>query len=262
MNARSLQTGENALAYLKGPPPCIVLLDLQIKADAESIHGHVEHGSSVLRAARALCVERAGTAYVLPIVVISGFAHEADAAVAAMKDGASDVIQKLSRARDKAQRIRRALDESGRGSHDVCDGLVDVVVPLGGAVQLVLSMPIDEHGRRVLVRLGQRPAKVTYAALKVLLHLAKGRLANRPVHKSDLGARDGQGFRGISVLLQQLAVACDGDEKALITNDQRGSYSLAEKVVLGTIATERLERLGDHEITSLAREIRRLSNGI
>jgi CheY-like chemotaxis protein len=252
----------DALAYLQGPPPCIVLLDLEIKAEPESIRGHVEHGNSILRAARALCVERAGTAYLLPIVVISGFAHEADAAVAAMKDGASDVIQKLSKAREKAERIRRALEESGRGSHEACDSLSHVVGAAEGAGHLVLSVPGDEHGRRVLVRLGQRPAKVTYGALKVLLQLVKGRLGNRPVHKNDLGGREGQGFRGISVLLEQLAVACAGDEKALITNDQRGSYSLAARVVLGTIATEKLERLGDQKITSLAREIRRLSNGI
>jgi CheY-like chemotaxis protein len=248
----------DALELLERSQFCIILLDLQIKAEPCSIRGHTEHGNAFLREARARNVQRDGTTYLLPIVVVSGYAHEAEAAVAAMRDGASDVVQKLSNGRDKSERIRRALELSGRCSHEDCEK-ISAATPATPSDRLTLDIPGDVEGQRVGVRLGQRHAKLTHSALKVLLHLVKGRLSKALVHKTDLGARADRGFRGVSVLRQELAVAYDGDSKEIVTNNQRGAYCLAAKVDIGQINTNKLEAIGDHQITKLAKEIRRLS---
>ena len=248
----------DALEQLDEAAFCIILLDLEIKAEADSIRGRLDHGKQLLRDARGRYPQLVGAKYALPIVVLSGFASETEAAVAVMKDGASDVVQKLCTAKLKADRIQEALETSGRPSHRVCDERQTAATQQNPRDRLTLSIPGDQDGRRVVVRVGTGTAPLTYGSLKVLLHLVKARLSGSLVHKTDLGARSDRGFRGISVLRQELAAAC-GNAKELITNDQRGSYGLADRVLLGPMAMEKLQRLGDHTITKLAREIRSLS---
>jgi CheY-like chemotaxis protein len=249
----------DASAKLDQAAFCIILLDLQIKAEPDSIRGHFEHGKLFLREARGRYPQLFGAKHSLPIVVLSGFASETEAAVAVMRDGASDVVQKLSTREYKADRIHEALEAAGRTSHRACEELSGALAPVNTVNELTLSIPGEQEGRRVVVRLGQRRAKLTHGALKVLLHLVKARLSDSLVHKIDLGARNDQGFRGVSILRNELGKAYDGDEKELVTNDQRGSYGLADRVKVGQVDTEKLERLGDQEITKLAHEIRRLS---
>jgi CheY-like chemotaxis protein len=253
----------DAAAELERAPFCIILLDLQIKAEPDSIRGHFEHGRQLLKDARSRYPQLCGAKHSLPIVVLSGFASETEAAVAVMRDGASDLVQKLSTREHKTDRIYEALEASGRTSHRACverAGLTSSGTVF--ATKLILAILGDQDGRRVVISLGQRRTKLTHASLKILLHLVKARLLNSLVHKTDLGARSDRGFRGVSVLRSELANAYDGDEKELVTNDQRGSYGLAERVGIGHVATEQLARIGDREITRLAREISRLFDEI
>jgi hypothetical protein len=174
-----------------------------------------------------------------------------------MRDGASDVVQKLSPREHKADRIHEALEASGRTSHRVCEELSSTYGRVNASNALTLSIPGEQDGRRVVVCLGVRRAKLTHSALRILLHLVKAHLSGSLVHKTDLGSRNEQGFRGVSALRSELSAAYDGDLKKLVTNDQRGSYGLAAHVTIGPVETEQLERIGDHKITKLAREIRR-----
>ncbi len=255
---------KEALEELAAGPFCIIFVDLEIKSDPGAIRGHAAHGSAFIREARARYLDHPGKAHSLPIVVVSGHALEPETAVAAMRDGASDVVQKLSSGQEKSERIREALEKAGRVSHTECAKLMSSNRAPSTLHQLVLDITGERDGQRVVVRLSQRGAKLSLTALKVLLRLICGRLSTDVwVHKFDLGAgKDGASFRTVSVLRQQLAVAYDGNEKELVTNDQGGSYCLAEKVIVGDIDTGKLEALGDHQITKLAREIRRLSNEI
>lgn len=248
----------DALARLEEGAFCIILLDLQIKAEPESIRGHFEHGMQFLKEARSRYPQLFGAKYSLPIVVLSGLASETEAAVAVMRDGASDVVQKLSTREHKTERIHRAMETSGRTSHRVCEES-SALAPVNAVDELTLSISGEQVGRRLVVCLGQRRATVTHRALKVLLHLVIGRLSGSLVHKIDLGSCADQGFRVVSVLREQLGKAYEGDEKQLVTNDHRGSYGLADRVKIGGVDTAKLERLGDREITKLAREIRRIS---
>jgi CheY-like chemotaxis protein len=244
----------DALAELTGGTFCVILLDLQIKADPYSIRGHSDHGRSFLREARGRHPQLVGTKHALPIVVLSGFASEREEAIDVMRDGASDVIQKLSCLDQKVDRIQKALDGSGRTSHRACEERVELVLD-SSENGLILSIPGEQSGRRVLVRLGRRDARLTHGALKVLLHLVIARLSNSTVSKHKLGARDDRSFRAVSGLRSELAQAYDGDPKGLVTNDQQGNYCLAENVTIGSVDTDKLKNIREHQITKLAQEI-------
>lgn len=66
----------------------------------------MEHGKSLLRSIRSKYGEHNGNCFALPVLIISGFAREADSAVEVMKDGASDVIQKPLKSGLVSDRIR------------------------------------------------------------------------------------------------------------------------------------------------------------
>src|SRR5216117_856030 len=85
---------EDALSTLQSKSFCLILLDLQIKSASDSIKGHVEHGRALLRKIRQAHGDHNGIPFWLPVLIVSGFAREADEAVEVMKNGASDVIQK------------------------------------------------------------------------------------------------------------------------------------------------------------------------
>jgi ActR/RegA family two-component response regulator len=84
-----VQNREDALVALQNNSFCFVLLDLQIKGAADSIKGHIEHGKGLLRKIREKYGDHHGTAFWLPVLIVSGFAREVDEAVDVMKDGAS-----------------------------------------------------------------------------------------------------------------------------------------------------------------------------
>jgi hypothetical protein len=93
------------------------------------------------------------------------------------------------------------------------------------------------------------------SSLKVLLQLMVARQAGTDVHKRVLGARDDQGFKGVSVLREALKPALrDGVD--IIGNDYHGNYCLTDEVRIGSCDTEKLEKIGDSKITELARKLR------
>lgn len=247
----------DALDQLASTSFCIILLDLQIGSEPDSIRGRVENGKAILEEARRSFPDRAGATHALPIVVISGFAAETEAAVAAMRDGASDVVQKLWSAKDKADRIYAALERAGRTSHRSCQTLLSTANAASAPEALTLSISGERNARRVLVTLGDRRTSITKASLRVLLHLVRARLTTGLVHKVDLGGSADRGFKAISNLRNELRPACD-DTKFLITNDHQGGYGLADNVTIGEVNAERLGLLDDRLITRLAVEIRSL----
>lgn len=245
----------DALTVLRREAFCLAVLDLQIKMERGSIKGHDEFGRSLVREVRALFPDHAGRGFRLPILVVSGFAREVNSAVEVMKDGADDVIQKPFDSRDVSSSVREALERSGRASHRACAALPGRAAsgPAGG---LVLSIPGDREGRRTRVAFGAASVDLTDASLRVLLYLVAGKLSGEKVHKTDLGARADQGFRGISVLRDALKPAL-GAGVDIIENDQHGHYWLVDDVSIGECEHDKLVALGDSQITALAERIRR-----
>jgi DNA-binding response OmpR family regulator len=249
----------DAQAALASQSFCFILLDLQIKCDPDSIKGHTEHGNSLLREIRRVHAEHTGLCYWLPVIVVSGFAREASAAVDVMKDGADDVIQKPPGARDVSVRIRVALERSGRPTHSLCgDKPAPRVNDL--AKEMLLTITGERVRRRTRVIVGSHSIDLTDSCLKVLLHLMVAHEAGAGVHKRTLGANDDQGFKGVSVLRAALKPAL-GDDVDIIGNDYHGNYHLTDEVTIGSCNTEKLAEIGDAKITELAQILqhRRLS---
>ncbi len=242
-----------ALAALQQKPICLALFDLQVKLEADSIRGHIEAGRSLIRDARRMYPEHAGACYRLPIVVISGHAREVESAVEVMKDGADDVIQKPFDSREVSRSVRQALERSGRASHRSCTALPARSRAPSDA--LVLSIPGDRESRRTRVMIGATGLLLPDSSLRILLHLVVGKLTGEKIHKTELGARTDQGFRGISVLRDALKPAL-GEGLDLIENDHQGHYWLVDDVTIGDCDHEKLIAIGDHRITTLAERLR------
>lgn len=245
---------DEALSALRSQSFCLILLDLQIKSAPDSIKGHVEHGKALLRKIRQEHGDHNGTAYWLPVLVVSGFAREVDEAVDVMKDGANDVLQKPLDSHQVSERIRRALEASGRRSHDLCHEKP----PAQGAHlsdQVVITVPGDRIGRRTRVMVGATPVDLTDGSLKVLLHLIVALRKGSPVNKVDLGATADQGFKGISILRSELKPALGGVN--VIKNHYHGDYSFTDRVTVGDCATEKLLKIRDVTISGLATQLQK-----
>lgn len=104
---------------------CYALVDLEIKADRQSIKPRVESGMSVLREIRQRYPHRCSNdMHLLPVLVISGHGREPKTIIGAFRDGIDDFILKPLSAdgQDIGGKIRRCLDLAGRGDHSACRG--------------------------------------------------------------------------------------------------------------------------------------------
>src|SRR5579875_1623344 len=244
---------EDALGEFQKRPFCLLLLDLQIKGAPDAIKAHVEHGKSLLRKIREKHSEHNGNPFSLPILVISGFAREVNEAVELMKDNASDIIQEPFDSQAVSAAIRKALLTSGRQTHALCKDLP--IAPRDNFNEEVLiTVPGDRDKRRTAVRLGSQPVTLTDSSLRVFLHLIVAHLEGKHVHKTDLGATNEQGFKGISILRNELKQVLGTVD--IIKNHYHGHYSLTPNVKIGECAVERLMEIGDRTISELAEQIR------
>jgi DNA-binding response OmpR family regulator len=229
---------------------CLILLDLQIKSGSDGIKGNVEHGKSLLREIRQVHRDHTGRAYWLPVLIVSGFANEVPVALEVMEDGASGVIQKPLSSQDVSARVRRALEASGRLTHDRCGEKPPPQVTTPNGV-IVVSIPGDRVGRRTRVMIGRTAVDLTDSMVRLLLQLIVAKGDDGGVHKADLGAKDEQGFKGISNLKHELKPAL-GPDIDIISNDHHGTYTLIDNVKIGSCDTQKLLAIGDVTISKLA----------
>jgi len=122
------ETLADAKARLDEGGFCYVLLDLQIKADGQSIKPRVESGMSLLREIRQCYPHRsANDVHMMPVLVISGHGKEPNNIIGAFKDGIDDFIMKplSTDGQDVGCKIRRCLELAGRVDHGACAGCSD-----------------------------------------------------------------------------------------------------------------------------------------
>jgi len=254
-----VDNAEDAERQVQEKSFCLILLDLEIKRGPDAIKGHVEHGKSVLRTIRATCGDYNGNAFTLPVLIVSGFARERDPAVDVMKSGASDIIQKPFVSGHVSERIRQALQDSGRRTHDACSAL-----PRRRTVnpddEIVLAIPGDRvRRRRTRVTVAGNPVELTDASLKILLNLMLARQKGVMANKVDMGANAEQGFKGISNLRNELKVAVGNFE--IVENKYHGDYCFIDRVRIGECAFEKLQQIGNHAISTLVEQLRGPSSG-
>lgn len=116
-------TKEEAERLVNDGEFCYVLLDLQIKVNADSIKAHVEAGQTLLEFIRDRYSRRNNQdKYRLPILVMSGHAKEHYFVVKALQDGADDFVTKpVSESKPPFKdKIHEALRRSGREKHEHC----------------------------------------------------------------------------------------------------------------------------------------------
>jgi len=243
---------EEAEKTLQNESFCLILLDLQIKSTPDAIKGHVEHGKRVLRTIRKRHGDHNGNSFSLPVLIVSGFAREVDSAVDVMKSGASDVIHKPLESGQVSERIRQALRNSGRPAHDACNALAR---PQRMNLEdgIVLAIPGNRVGRRTRVTISGQPVNLTDASLRVLLHLLVALRNGTFANKVDLGANAEQGFKGISILRNELKPAL-GDSD-IIKNHYHGNYGFIDGVRMGEGNLDKLSQIGDRAISALATQL-------
>jgi len=241
---------ESALAELQNNSFCLILLDLQIKKAVDSLKSHVEYGKALLRNIREKHHDHNGTAFCLPVIIVSGFARERDEAVDVMKDGASHVVHKPFDSRQVSERLRQALEDSGRKTHERCEEPKQAQSP-NLKDGITIAIPGDRIGRRTRVSIGGKTIELPDFTLRVLLHLMVAQRKGEPVNKRDMGATDDQGFKGISVLQSELKPIL-GTTK-IIKNHYHGNYSFEPGVKIGDCAVNKLLEIGDGTISSLAK---------
>lgn len=247
-----VDNAQDAERLLQEKSFCLILLDLQIKSEPHSIKGHVEYGRSVLRTIRATYGDYNGNSFTLPVLIVSGFARERDAAVDVMKSGASDIIEKPLVSGEVSKRIRQALQESGRRNHAAC-GVLPRQRRVNPDAEIVLAIPGDRVRCRTRVTVAGNPAELTDASLKVLLHLMVARQKSRMANKVDMGATAAQGFKGISNLCSELKAA-SGDVK-IVENRYHGDYCLIDRVRIGECAFDKLRQIENNAISTLVEQL-------
>lgn len=141
---------------------CYVLLDLQIKVNADSIKAHIEAGQTLLEFIRERYPRRnEKDKYRLPVVVMSGHAKEHHYVVKALQDGADDFITKpVGESKPPFKdKIQEALRRSGRESHEHCATIME------GARAAILARPSDPSKPVLVVDLRER--RVTYRGQEI-----------------------------------------------------------------------------------------------
>ncbi len=245
---------DDALLTLRSRSFCLILLDLQIKGAPDSIKGHIEHGRALLRKIRQAHGEHNGTAFWLPVLIVSGFAREREEAIDVMKNGANDVIQKPLEDQKVSDRIRRALEASGRTSHALCHDKPPTQRE-DFSQGVLISVPGEKIKRRTRVMVGSTAVDLTDASLKVLLRLMVARKKGSHVHKIDFGFTADRGFKGVSNLRGELKSALAGTE--IIENDYNGNYSFTDQVAIGDCGIANLLQNGDAVISGLAKQLQK-----
>lgn len=259
---RHAATQQHALELVEQGGFCIALLDLQIKRNEDSIMAHLEAGQSVLDAIRAKYGEqnRKKRMHWLPVVIMTGFAKETEYVVEMMRRGADDYeIKPFAEMRKLADKIRDALERSERAQHTHCEeasrrargaSANDVVrdEPKGGAMRL--SITGARRGKRSVVLLDDREVLLPNSALVIALHLVAGRMAGGDgwVHRSDMGAREERGWKGISRLRQECAFA----SQDLVENDGSGRYRLAAAIKVAELDLAALRQHDEAKVRELA----------
>ncbi|MCC7543042.1 MAG: response regulator [Deltaproteobacteria bacterium] len=250
---------QSALELVAKHSFCIAVLDLQIFGEPGANRGHVAHGRSLLREIRRTYPHRSAADYSFPILVVSGYAREASEAKDVMRDGASDIVWKLTSgglSGELSSKIRELLSGSGRVDHTACARAPGATV--ARPADFELSIPGTRQRRRTEVTLGSRRAFLTDGSIRVLLLLIEGHLTDQATHKSDLGGKATEGFKPISKLKDELREAFPPEVESITQNDYNGNYRLIPEITIGTINVGSLEALKNAKITGAARKIAEL----
>ncbi|MBF0182241.1 MAG: response regulator [Magnetococcales bacterium] len=261
---------EEAQALLESREFCFVFLDLQIKITPESIRPRVEVGKTLLRILRERFPARnQQDHHHLQILVMSGQAKESQDIVECLQNGADDFLLKplASNIPSVSDKIMSCLRKSHRINHGSCKTVMAAAcassdTPTQATQKNVypaihLSITGEAQGKRTGIVVNGKPCSLPDVQLMLLMRLVVGRLQNERgwVHKNDLGAKDEEGFKLISLLNTSISPFLP-HEMLFYDNDKKGSYRINRSIKIGTIGHELLERHSDVRIRNLSTQIK------
>ena len=197
------------------------------------------------------------------MLCMSAFARDHRNGRKARRAGVDDAVVKPLDDNDESlvDTVKRLLRESGREDHARCDALTELAqrdnskappAPATKSDAVHLALPGTSSKRdRTLVLANERPVDLTNVAFYVLLRLVEGRMKGAEnVSKEALGARKGEGFRGVSVLQDQLGPYVNGTK---IYQSIRGEgYALADDVVIDAVDLQVLAKHDEKRVRDIA----------
>jgi DNA-binding response OmpR family regulator len=244
---------------------CLAIHDLEIPASTESIKAHVDAGLVGIQEHRARyprCNDDG--LHLLPMLCMSAFARDHRNGRKARRAGVDDAVVKPLDDNDESlvDTVKRLLRESGREDHARCEELTGLArrdnstapptpaLNASAAVRIGLPGTVSRRNRTVVL-VNDRPVDVTHTAFYVLLRLVEGRVKELGyVSKEALGATEGEGFRGMSVMQDQLGPYVNG---AKLYESIRGKgYALAKEVVIETIDLQVLAKHDEKRVRDVA----------
>jgi len=249
----SCDNKQTALQLITEHVFCMAVVDLQIFGEPGANKAYYDHGRSLVRDVRRAYPHHSGASFTFPIIVISGYANEWEAAKEVSQDGASEIIRKPPKSGEVSKAVREHFARSGRSSHADC-AMIPTSVS-SPTTELELSIPATPARRRTEVKLGAQSAFLPDRLLVVLLHLVRGHLAGEWVHKVDMGDTGTGGFKLPSELNNEMKPAYPPDVTAIVRSNYQGEYALIESVTIGDVNIEGLRARALGAATELASDI-------
>lgn len=255
-------TKEDAEALVEAGNFCYALLDLAIKATADSIKPRVEAGESLLDFVRERYPNRnEADFHRLPILMVSGHS-ETRYVVSTLQSRADDFIVKPIGENQPPfrEKIQNALRRSGREKHEQCAAVMrlaragEAPTVASSSAPTRLEITGRHVGKRIEARAGDTVLRLTPASCVMLLKLVIARSSGGPgwVHKTELGATADTGWKGMTRLREDLA------DVLAIEGDGSGRFRIADAADIAGIDPVQLDALDDPQISKLAAELRRL----
>lgn len=240
-----VETREAALTCIETTEFCFILLDLEIKANAESIRARVVTGYELLRAIRQRTPPGIEP-HALPIIVVSAHAKEKDEIFKTARMGATAMIHKPLDTDELEREICRVLQEAGRGKHSECPKF---------AATITVEVSGDRKKKRTEITINGKSTWLTDGSLSIFLQLIYARRAcGGWVDKDDLGVKEGS--QKIRRLREDLSKALPDD---IIENDREGGYRLSPTVSIGHVNFSLLIKNPEKAIQTVVRQIEALN---
>ena len=270
-DAVSVPSQEEAMNLLDAGHFCFVLLDLQIKTAPDSIKARVEAGKTLLRVIRERFPNRnREDHHHLQILVMSGYAMERHDVIQCLQDGADDfIIKPLDNNTPRMPvKIDECLRKSCRKSHKDCAVVMNAArhasqvsnaLTQDQSLGVTLSITGELQGKRMGIVVDGKPLFLPYAQFLLLMKLVTNRVQNGHgwIHKTGLGSRDGEGFKGLSNLNATIQPFLPGGI-SFYENDMHGRYRMHTGIAVGKIDHDCLAGYWCKDLQMLSSEIQRL----
>ena len=252
-----------ALAALDRDEFCLMIVDLEIKAEPSDLKGSVVNGHEVVRHGRKKYPHRnVEHHHDVQIIVVSGHVKLGKESSEAWRSGCSEVVEKMSGPLALPQCIRECMDRSGRVDHTLCPALNarGRIGSKGGALSCLIEIHGHRDGRKrkAVVVVDGEETSLTEGSLMTLLRLMKWKLEKRKwLHPdTDFGARK----KALGThLVSRLGAELSGKlPRKIVTHKRAQGYMLADVVVVGWTNAPALKWLRNKPLSTLAEEVERL----